>query len=303
MKNAILVILTLLSISVNITAQDIDSIQLEIDEIERSLVYKKGTVNLESCNVKINVPEGFHFLDKEQSEYVLTELWGNPADESVLGMIFPENRGVFAENTYAFAISFDEMGYVNDTDADNIDYDELLKEMQQETDAENAERIKSGYEPVKFIGWASVPFYDRTLNTLHWAKEIKFGDESTHTLNYNLRVLGRKGVLVLSAIASMNELPEVKSNINKIIRCVEYNDGHKYSDYIPDVDNVAAWTIGSLVAGKVLSKVGFFTILLKFWKVIALSVIAAGSALRYFLTGKKKNEDENQLAKNSEEEA
>jgi uncharacterized membrane-anchored protein len=43
------------------------------------------------------------------------------------------------------------------------------------------------------------------------------------------------------------------------------------------VDEVAAWTVGGLVAGKVMAKAGFFVVLLKFWKVIALAVAGAGS--------------------------
>jgi uncharacterized membrane-anchored protein len=37
-----------------------------------------------------------------------------------------------------------------------------------------------------------------------WAKEIRFGDREENTLNYNVRVLGRKCVLVLDFIAGMS---------------------------------------------------------------------------------------------------
>ena len=291
MKKIILAFLTSFLISNNNYAQEIDSTQLRINEIEQSLVYKTGVIDLESGNAKLTVPNGFRYLDKIQSIYVLTDLWGNPADSSILGMIVPLSRGVLADNGWAFVISFEEMGYVKDDDAEDIKYDDLLIEMQKETDAANPERIKQGYEAIKFIGWASSPFYDKQLKTLHWAKEIKFGDASLNTLNYNLRILGRKGIFNLNAVASMNELPEVKSNIDKIIRCVEYNDGHRYSDFIPDVDNVAAWTIGGLVAGKILAKVGFFVLIAKFWKLIALAIAGAGGGIwKYFKRRKKDDE-------------
>lgn len=291
MKKTILTILTTLFISYNNFAQEVDSTQLRINEIEQSLIYKTGIIKLESGNATLKVPKGFRYLDKKQSIYVLTDLWGNPADSSILGMIVPLSRGVLADNGWAFVISFEEIGYVKDDDAEDIKYDDLLIELQKETDAENPERIKQGYEAIKFIGWASSPFYDKQLKTLHWATEIKFGDASLNTLNFNLRILGRKGILNLNAVASMNELPEVKSNIDKIIRCVEYNDGHRYSDFIPDVDNVAAWTIGGLVAGKILAKVGFFALIVKFWKLIALAIAGAGGGIWKYLKRRKKSDE------------
>ncbi len=285
----ILVTLVVIAFISNVYSQDSTSTEFLVNEIEKSLIYQTGSIELPSGNAKVNIPEGFHFLDQEQSIYVLTDLWGNPVDSTTLGMIVPADRGVLADNGWAFIVSYEELGYVKDDDAEDINYDELLVEMQKETAAANPERVKLGYEPIAFLGWASAPFYDKDLKTLHWAQELKFGDTTLHTLNYNLRVLGRKGVYNLNAVASMNELPEVKESINKIIRCVEYTEGNKYSDFDSGTDNVAAWTIGGLVAGKVLAKVGFFAVLLKFWKIIALAVIGAGAGIWKYIKRKKES--------------
>jgi uncharacterized membrane-anchored protein len=291
MKKTILTILITLFISNNNFAQLVDSAQIRINEIEQSLIYKTGIIELESGNATLTVPKGFRYLDKTQSIYVLTDLWGNPADSSILGMLVPENRGVLETNSWVFTISFDEMGYVKDDDADDINYDELLEEQQKEFKEVNPERIKQGYQPIEFIGWASSPYYDKNKKILHWAKELKFGQDSPHTLNYNLRVLGRKGIFMLNAVASISELPEVKSNIDKVIGSVEFKEGHRYSDFLPEIDDVAAWTIGGLVAGKVLAKVGFFVLLAKFWKLIALAVAGAvGGIWKYFKKQKKVDE-------------
>ncbi len=122
---------------------------------------------------------------------------------------------------------------------------------------------------------------------MHWAKELKFGKDDVNTLNYDLRVLGRKGMYNISAVSNMGELSEVKASIPGILKSVEFNDGHKYLDFDADTDTVAAWTIGGLVAGKVLAKVGFFAILAKFGKVIVIGLIAAFAAVKKFLFGKK----------------
>ncbi len=269
-------------ITISAHSQEIDSSQIWNDQIEKSLNYKTGVIELGEGNAKLTVPRGFRFLDREQSMYVLTDLWGNPADSSTLGMLVPENRGVLDAKGWAFTISFDPMGYVKDDDADDINYDDLLKEQQKEFEDENPQRVKDGYPTIQFIGWASTPFYDKNRKVLHWAKELKFGKDSLSTLNYNLRILGRKGIYMLNAVASLGELNEVKASIDKVLTSVEFNEGDKYANFNPDVDNVAAWTIGGLVAGKILAKVGFFAIILKFWKLIALGVVGAGAGIMKF---------------------
>jgi uncharacterized membrane-anchored protein len=159
--------------------------------------------------------------------------------------------------------------------------------MQKEISEANTVRESQGYEKVALVGWASKPYYDADKKILHWAKEIKFGDSEENTLNYNVRVLGRKGVLILNAIASMNDLKAVKGNVNAVTNIVSFTDGNKYENFNPDIDQVAAYSIGGLVAGKVLAKVGFFAGLLKFWKVIAIAIGGGATSVWKWFTGRR----------------
>lgn len=287
MKRSLLLNAIVILLSFPAFAQEVDSAEFYLQEIENSLHYQTGTIELPSGNAILNVPAGFKYLDQEQTFYVLTDLWGNPEDNSILGMLLPEEKGVIDADDWAFVLSFDEIGYVEDDDANDIDYDELLEQLQEEAQTDNKQRIELGYEPVEIIGWASKPFYDSERNVLHWAKELHFGEEDNHTLNYNLRVLGRKGVFVLNAVASMQELPDVQASINDVLTSVSFKEGHTYADFVPDVDNVAAWTLGGLVAGKVLAKTGFFVLLAKFWKIILIAIIGFFAAIRKKLFKKK----------------
>jgi uncharacterized membrane-anchored protein len=290
MKKNLLALL-FLTIYFQVHSQGEESAQLFYDSLAQSLEYKTGLIELESGNATLNVPDGFRFLDKAHSRTVLTDLWGNPENPSVIGMLVPTSKGIQDADGWALTISFDEMGFVKDDDADDIDYDDLLKEQQKETNDANPERIQQGYQAIQFIGWASKPFYDKDKKVLHWAKELKFGEDSLHTLNYNLRVLGRKGVMIINAIATMNEMQEVESHIDKIVSSVQYKEGHKYENFDSKIDNVAAWTVGGLVAGKVLAKVGFFALVAKFGKVIAIAVAAGGAAIWKFVRGRRREDD------------
>jgi uncharacterized membrane-anchored protein len=279
--------------------------QKKVDSIEKTFKYEHGSIDFKNGIGKINVPKGFKYLNPAQAERVLVELWGNPKGENLtLGLLLPENQGVMNQDGYVFNIQYDEIGHVEDDDADDVNYDDLLAEMQKETIEENKERQKEGYEPVTIVGWAAKPFYDKDRKILHWAKEIKFGKSSVNTLNYNVRILGRKGVLVLNAIATENELPLVQKDINKVLDIVQFNDGYKYEDFDSSVDDVAAWTIGGLVAGKVLAKVGFFAIIAKFGKLIVLGLLGFFSAFKNKIRGwfsKRKNTENEEDPKELEE--
>lgn len=276
MKKTFLLILLLIPV---LSFSQTDSLVLDrhqenIDSIEKAFKYYYDTISLGDNLATIVVPKGYKFLDAAQSTYVLTTLWNNPPSD-VLGMLFPENTSPLSENfTYAVEISYSDEGYIKDKDAKKIDYDDLLKEMQKDTEEINPERIKAGYDAVELVGWASAPYYDEENKKLHWAKELKFGGTDINTLNYNVRILGRKGYINLNAIGDINILPEVKKDINSILASVNFKEGNTYAEFNPEMDKVAAYGIGGLIAGKVLAKVGFFAVILKFWKVIALAVAA-----------------------------
>lgn len=262
----------------------------KLDSINKSFQYDYGKISLENGLAEIDVPEGYKFLNAEQSYTVLTDLWGNPPSE-VLGLLFPKDIDPIDDNfTYAVEVTYSNDGYINDEDAKDLDYDDLLEEMQEDTNAANPERKKLGYPEMELVGWASKPYYDVSEKKLHWAKELRFEGVEENTLNYNIRVLGRKGYLNLNAIGTIDILPEFKDDVDVILNSVHFTEGNKYADFNPDIDEVAAYGIGGLIAGKLLAKAGFFALILKFWKIIAVAVVGAFSIFKKRIFGSKKEE-------------
>ena len=256
--------------------------QAYVDSVDGTLHYEQGHLQLPGGVAELTVPRGFRFLDSTQTVQVLTKLWGNPRSEC-LGMLVPENSSPAKADSWAYVIRYDPLGYVKDSDAEDIDYSELLEEMQQDMQEENKEREAAGYESVYLLGWAATPFYDQQKKALHWAKSLRFGNSPDTTLNYNVRVLGRKGVLILNAVGVPRQLSEIKASIPGLLANVTFAKGERYVDFSPGLDEVAAYSIGGLVAGKVLAKVGLFAVILKFWKLGLLALAGAWAALKRFL--------------------
>lgn len=248
-----------------------------------NLHFKKGKVVVGDNLATFDLPDSFVFLDGADAEKVL-EAWGNPPREDLpLGMLMPAGVSPFEDAAWAVTVQYEESGYVSDEDAERIDYAEMLKDMQGDLRDANPEREKQGFEPIQLIGWAAPPHYDAAEKKLYWAKELQFGDAKAHTLNYNIRVLGRKGVLVLNFIAGMEQLPEIEKNVGKVLAMTEFNPGSRYVDFNPSMDKVAAYGLGALIAGKVAAKAGLFaTLLILLKKLWIVPVLAFGWLSRLF---------------------
>lgn len=248
-----------------------------------------GEIKIDAAGAVLNVPESFYFLDSKDAETVLVEVWGNPPGQNVLGMLFPEGMTPFDDGSWGVSIEYEEDGYVSDEDAADIDYDELLEQMQDDTRAASESRMSQGYEAIELVGWAAAPFYDTATHKMHWAKELKFGEQESHTLNYNIRVLGRKGVLVLNFIAGMNQKTVIEENLETVLALAEFDDGARYADFNPDLDQVAAYGLGALVAGKVIAKTGFIAIALVFLKKFGIFILLALAGVFKTFFSRKKN--------------
>ena len=246
-----------------------------------SIDSKQGEVKLLDGVATLNVPEGFYYLNSADTQKVLVDIWANPPESSTdtLGMLFPSEFTPFDQGSWGVIIEYEEEGYVSDEDADKIDYQELLAQMKDSTREASKERVKHGYDPIELVGWASSPFYDKETHKLHWAKEVKFGNQAAeNTLNYNIRVLGRKGVLVLNFIAGMSQKPVIDQKIDSVLAMADFDQGSRYEDFNPDLDTVAAYGIGALVAGKVAAKTGLIAAALIFLKKFGILIFAGVAA-------------------------
>lgn len=261
------------------------------DKLENKLEWKTGTVELPNGLATLKLDEQYRFLATKDARFVLEDLWGNPPSQSTLGLIFPADMGPVDTGNWAVVVTYEEDGHINDDDASSMKFDEMLKEMQEDTQQTNKEREEAGFAAVTLVGWAEPPHYDATAKKLYWAKELAFSDSQDHTLNYNIRALGRKGVLVLNAVADLEALPEVKAGMAQLLPAVEFNQGHRYADFDPKLDKVAAYGIGALIAGKLASKVGLLAgmgvLLLKAKKLLIVGGLGLAALVRKLRSNKE----------------
>lgn len=265
-------------------------------EFDASLQYRTGEIRLPTAHVTLNVPEGYYFLDTTDARKVLEEAWGNPPDTNVDGMLFRVGVSALDEHAWGVVLTYEDTGYVSDEDAASIDYDMLIDVMRDGEPAENAQRKQMGFPAIKLIGWAAEPRYDAATHKMYWAKELEFEDIGPHTLNYDMRVLGRHGVLSLNFVAGMDQLGEVERAGPGILAIPHFDSGYRYEDFNAATDQKADFGVAGLIAGgaaaaALAKNTGILaTVLLllkKFWFVGVALVGGAFAGIRNLFTSKQ----------------
>ncbi len=265
------------------TAEPVNEVakEAEATSFQSGLTFQTGTVAVPEAHVQLQLSDSFRYLGHEDSRRLLEEHWGNPPDDSVLGMLIPTVDDLDSEHSWAVVLTYSEDGYVSDEDASEIDYDEMLADMKEETSDNNDALSEAGYDTVELLGWAQAPRYDAASKRLHWAKELKFSSNEVATVNYDIRVLGRGGYLSLNAIGDIGDLDRINAGMNEVLNMAQFDDGHRYADYNESTDKLAAYGVGALVAGGLASKAGLFAklgiLLAKFWKIGLIAVVALGA--------------------------
>jgi len=259
-------------------------------QLVSSLNYRQGQVALAQADAHLNLGSQFRFLDTPDARKVLETLWGNPPDDSVLGMVVPASVPLDDEHAWAVVLTESDDGHVADEDAASTDYPKLLKQMQEATEDENAERTKAGYRALHLVGWAEPPHYDSASKKLYWARELAAEGSDQHSLNYDIRVLGRSGYLSMNAVAGMGDVAAVKAGMQELLPMVEFDPGKRYADYDARTDKLAAYGIAALIGGGIAAKAGLFAklgvLLLAAKKFIVLGLAALAGLWRK-LFGKK----------------
>jgi uncharacterized membrane-anchored protein len=226
---------------------------------------KQGKISLAGGVAEAEVPDGYYYLEAAGARLVLEELWENPPDETVTGMFFPRTGWAW-NGSWGAVVSYDPMGYVSDKDASSYDYNEMLTQMTADLLASNKWRSENGYDSIALLGWAEPPHYDNTTNELYWAKRLQFGGSEGETLNYDIRELGRKGVLIVSFIGGMELLDDVKASAPDIMRMVSFTEGNRYAEFDPSTDKMAEYDVGGLISGSPLASAGLMVLALAFLK-------------------------------------
>jgi len=250
----------------------------------RALSPETGRVSLTEADAVVDLGDAYHFYGPADARTILVDMWENPPSEAdgVLGIIMPADATP-DQRSWGAIVTWEPIGWVASDDARDADYDGLLAQMQADARELNAQRRADGFPQVQIMGWAQEPQHDSVANTVSWGRELRFFDGGPHALHYDLRLLGRHGVLSMNVVGEMDQLPEIRAGAQDLSRRGVFNPGSRYSDFDEERDMVAGYGVAGLVAtgvGVAVAKnVGVLALLIKLAQPIGIALLVLAAAL------------------------
>jgi len=227
---------------------------------------------------EIKVPDGYRFAGKQGAQKFM-ELAQNPTSGRELGILVPATKS--EEDFWFIIFEFDDIGYVKDDEKDKLDADSILESFREGTESANELRKERGWPTMEVLGWQQAPFYDPKTNNLTWALRGKSSDSTNESINYSVRLLGRKGAMSVDLVMGPHQTTAVVPQFEGLVSGFSYQSGQTYSEF-KSGDKLAAYGLTALIAGgagAVALKTG---LLQKFWKLIVAAVIALIAGIKKF---------------------
>ena len=119
-----------------------------------------------------------------------------------------------------------------------------------------------------------------------WGMRLRRDTGDLETVNFNTRVLGRKGYVAINLIDDSRAIDAAKPAAAAILAATTYKPGSRYEDFDPKRgDKVAGYGLAALVLGGVALKVAKVGLLAKFGAKLIALLIALKKAIVLAIAG------------------
>jgi len=249
----------------------------EAPQPELKLNWQPGPAKISlGHQISLDLPADHVYLNPRDAKKLL-ERSGNFLGDSFLGMVLSKNER--EGSPWWVAIEYADEGYVKDDE--KIDAADILKSIKEGQEEANKERQEKGFAPLFIDGWSESPHYDKVSHHLVWALGVH--SDKGKSVNFETRVLGRRGYVSLNLITGPEQLAGDKPEVEKLLKSTTFDAGSRYADFDEKKgDKVATYGLAALVAGGAgitALKVAKIGILAKFGKVLIGLLIAGKKAI------------------------
>ncbi|WP_189002996.1 DUF2167 domain-containing protein [Deinococcus roseus] len=168
--------------------------------------------------LQVQPAASLRFLNGEDANHVIYDVWGGSADPSILGMLLPRNLSPVSEGGWGLSLQHLDTGYVDARRWKNVQAQDVLKKLQDTS------------SQVQVLGWAMPPTFDPRTGLLIYAAEVKLpGAESTAVFPRVL-LLGREGLVLMKGIIEKKHWEGLKKELQNLGHSVQFTAGHRYTD-------------------------------------------------------------------------
>lgn len=228
-------------------------------------------------NAELQVPEGSIHGDARNTKKMLEES-GNLTSGREVGMLLN------ADGEASIIFEFDPSGYVKDDDKDALDADKMLKSLRENQDEANKELVRLGRSELELTRWQVTPHYDQATHNMEWAPVVRNKANGHESVNYNVRLLGRRGVMEVTLLVAPDKMEGQMPWFRDVLKAYTYVAGEDYASWRAG-DKVAEYGLAALVTGGAVAAGFKFGIFSKLWKFILAGLAAAAAGLKRLFGG------------------
>jgi uncharacterized membrane-anchored protein len=220
---------------------------------------------------QITVPDGFVSLDGPETQAMLRRS-GEPVSNREVGMLAPMDE----KQSWSLFFEFDPIGYVKDDEQDQLDPDAILASIKQGTEAANKMRVQNNAPEMHITGWHTKPKYNPSTKNLEWC--VAASVDGQPLLNYNIRMLGRHGVMEVTLVTDPATLDQNLPQVRSLLNDFSYLPGNNYAEWRAG-DKIAEYGLAALIAGGAAAVALKSGLLQKLLKPLIIGVLALGGFL------------------------
>lgn len=258
----------------------------ELGDVELPFGFESGPFDAMLGSVaSVKVPDGWLFTGAKGTRAFLEETGNLPSGDELGVLLNPEDDSWIL-------FTFDAVGYVKDDDKNALDPDAMLSSIREGTRRANKELRKRGIPTMSIVGWEKEPHYDPTSHNLEWAPRARTS-EGDEVVNYNTRLLGRRGVMEVALIVDPELLESALPSLRSTIQAFQFTKGEDYASFVQG-DKVAEYGLAALVTGGAVAMAAKSGLLEKLWKFIVLGVAGVIAAVKRFFGVKTKDESQDE---------
>lgn len=198
-----------------------------------------------------------------------------------------KEQGIVLRDGATVIFDFDPVGYVKDDDKDALDADKMLASLRENQDAANVELRRLARPELEIAGWHVKPHYDEKTHNLEWAPLVKSKTDGKTTVNYNVRLLGRRGVMEAALLVAPDKFDAQLPWFRSLLGNYAYVAGEDYASFRQG-DKISEYGLAALVTGGVVAVAAKSGLLGKIWKLLLVGLVAIGGAIKKLFGGGNK---------------
>lgn len=233
-------------------------------------------------HASIDLPEGMLLVEREAAQDLMRKS-GNEV-EGVVGLVVPAADGP----TWRVVIEADDVGYVSDDDANEIDASDMLEDFKKGTLEQNKVRKEKGALELFVDRWSEPPRYEAAQHHLVWGLAVH--DSDGPAVNFFTRLLGREGFLSVDLIDDATKIEASKGQALSVLTAIHFAPGSRYEDHATS-DKSSGLGLKALMLGGVgvviAKKTGLLIVVLLALKKGLIVVAAAVGGFFKWLFGRK----------------